>query len=57
MLCLGNILDRDEIENDQEYDEVYEDIMNEMIIYGQVQSMIIPRRKDGYEGSCLGKVF
>jgi hypothetical protein len=46
-----------ELENDSTFEEIYEDIKEEILKIGPIRSMIIPRIKDGYQGSCLGKVY
>lgn len=51
------MVDPQEIENDGIFEEIYEDIKEEILKIGSIRSMIIPRRKDGYQGSCLGKVY
>jgi len=51
------MIDPNELEDDQEYDDIYEDIKGEIVGFGPIRSILIPRKKDGYEGSCLGKVI
>lgn len=57
VICISNMVDPNEAEDDAEFEDIYEDIKNEVIRFGQVRSILIPRKKDGYDGSCLGKVY
>jgi len=51
------MVDPNELEDDAEFEDIYEDIKNEVIRFGSVRSILIPRKKDGYDGPCLGKVI
>jgi RNA recognition motif-containing protein len=57
VICINNMVDPIEIENDSIFEEIYEDIKEEISKIGAIRSMIIPRKRDGYLGTCLGKVY
>lgn len=57
ILKLRNIVSQDEIENDPYYNEVYEDLMQELKKVGKISQLIIPRLKVGFEPESVGSVF
>lgn len=57
VLRLENMIDPTEIEKDEEYRFVYEDIKQEATKCGKIRSMIIPRRKDGYDIESIGTCY
>jgi len=58
ILCLLNMVDPEQLRDDQVYEEIIEDIVEECRKYGRLRSIEIPRpRKDGSHVAGLGKVF
>ena len=58
ILCIKNMVDIKELEDDDEYDEIYYDVMEECKIYGKIVTVKIPRPEhDGTLVSGIGKVF
>lgn len=55
ILCLMNMVVEEELQNDEEYEEILEDVREECGKYGNVVSLEIPR--PGYEERGIGKVF
>ncbi|CAK5083360.1 unnamed protein product [Meloidogyne enterolobii] len=55
VLCLMNLVVEEELQKDDEYEEILEDIRDECNKYGNVISLEIPR--PGYEERGVGKVF
>ncbi|KAF7633711.1 hypothetical protein Mgra_00006892 [Meloidogyne graminicola] len=55
VLCLMNMVVEEELQKDDEYEDILEDIRNECNKYGNVVSLEIPR--PGYEERGIGKVF
>lgn len=46
-----------ELNDDEEYTDIKEDITSECSGYGKVISLVIPRVKDGYPASNEGLIF
>lgn len=59
ILVLKNMVTPDELNDDDEYDDIVQDIKGECQNYGQVLSITVPRLKDQEEvaASAIGKVF
>ena len=57
VLCLLNMVTEDELEDDEEYDEILEDVKEECNKYGQVKSIEIPRPIRGVDVPGVGKIF
>jgi len=57
VLCLLNLVTKEELRDDEEYDDIVDDIKTECNKYGVVKSLEIPRPIDGVEVPGLGKVF
>ena len=55
MLKLWNFINVDKIEDDEEYELVYNDVKEELLKVGKINSMLIPRKKDGYDS--IGWVY
>jgi splicing factor U2AF subunit len=56
VLCLMNMVVPEELNDDEEYEDILEDIREECAKYGPVKSLEIPRPIDGVEVPGLGKV-
>ena len=56
VLCLSNMVNPDTIEDEAEYEDVYNDIKDQIISFGQIRSMIIPRKNEGFDERIVGKV-
>jgi len=57
VLCLLNMVTPDELQDEEEYEDILEDIREECGKYGAVRSVEIPRPVPGVEVPGLGKVF
>ena len=57
VLCLLNMVTEKELEDDEEYDEIVEDVKEECNKYGQVKSIEIPRPISGVDVPGVGKIF
>uniref|UniRef100_A0A6G1SKC6 Splicing factor U2AF subunit n=1 Tax=Aceria tosichella TaxID=561515 RepID=A0A6G1SKC6_9ACAR len=59
VLCLMNMVEPEELQDDQEYRDILEDILEECRKYGKVRSIEIPRpsKTEGRRVPGLGKVF
>jgi len=55
VLCLMNMVTEDELQRDDEYEDILEDVREECIKYGNVVSLEIPR--PGVDERGIGKVF
>lgn len=57
VLLLKNIVNRSEIQNDDEYQDILDDVREECSQHGPVLKVQIPRVKDGYPSAAEGTVF
>jgi len=57
VLCLLNMVQADELQDEEEYEDIVEDIREECSKYGAVKSIEIPRPVPGVDVPGLGKVF
>ncbi|UYV74779.1 U2AF2 [Cordylochernes scorpioides] len=57
VLCLMSILEPKDLEDDEDYDDIMDDIRQQCEAYGKVLSMEIPRPIPGVEVPGCGKVF
>jgi len=57
VLCLMNMINVEDLEDDEEYDDILEDVREECSKYGTVRSLEIPRPIPGVEIPGLGKIF
>ncbi|KAF7728261.1 hypothetical protein EC973_006435 [Apophysomyces ossiformis] len=57
VLTLMNMVTPEELENDEEYQDIWEDIEEECSKYGKVVDIKIPRPKAGQSNSGLGKIY
>lgn len=57
VLCLMNMVQKDELFDDEEYEEIYEDVRDECSKYGNVVSVEIPRPTPEFEPPGCGKIF
>ncbi|XP_076339937.1 splicing factor U2AF 50 kDa subunit-like isoform X2 [Tachypleus tridentatus] len=57
VLCLMNMVLPEELEDDEEYEDILEDIREECNKYGVVKSIEIPRPIEGVDVPGCGKVF
>lgn len=60
VLCLMNMVTPEELQDEEEYEDIVEDIKDECSKYGSVKSLEIPRPIGGLEGvevPGLGKVI
>ena len=56
VLCLMNMVVAEELNDEEEYEDILEDIREECTKYGPVRSLEIPRPLEGVEVPGLGKV-
>lgn len=56
ILCLLNMVTEEELQDEEEYEEILEDVKEECNKYGQVKSIEIPRPIPGVEVPGVGKV-
>ncbi|GAA57078.1 hypothetical protein CRM22_006892 [Opisthorchis felineus] len=57
VLCLMNMIDPAELEDDEEYEDIVEDVRAECSKYGVVRSLEIPRPIRGVEVPGVGKIY
>ncbi len=57
VLLLKNIVTREELQDNNEYVDIKEDVKEECSSYGSVESIVIPRAKDGFKESAEGNVY
>lgn len=55
VLVLKNMVKITDLENDEDYEEIHDDVLEECKKYGRVISIIIPR--SGEHTSGIGKIF
>merc|ERR1712112_86458 len=56
-LCLLNMVVEEELQDEEEYEDILDDIRDECSKFGTVKSIEIPRPVPGVEVPGLGKVF
>jgi splicing factor U2AF subunit len=57
VLCLMNMVSKEELEDDEEYEGIMEDVREECSRYGEVVSVEIPRPVGGVDIPGVGKIF
>jgi len=57
VVCLANMINPETIEDDTEYEDIYNDIKDQIVNIGPIRSLIIPRKRDGYDSKIVGKVY
>jgi splicing factor U2AF subunit len=57
ILQLMNMVTREELIDDEEYADIYEDVMDECTKFGKVIQLVIPRPIEGQEVSGVGKII
>eukprot|EP00914_Ancora_sagittata_P009819 GHVO01018644.1.p1 GENE.GHVO01018644.1~~GHVO01018644.1.p1 ORF type:complete len:147 (+),score=24.99 GHVO01018644.1:298-738(+) len=57
VLCLMNMVLPEELEDEEEYEDILEDVKEECSKYGFVKSLEIPRPIKGVEVPGVGKIF
>ncbi|CAL8085646.1 unnamed protein product [Calicophoron daubneyi] len=57
VLCLMNMIEPAELEDDEEYEDIVEDVRAECSKYGVVRSLEIPRPIPGVEVPGVGKIY
>ena len=57
VLCFRNILTTNEVDNDEEFKEIVDDIRDECNKFGRVMSINIPRTEDDKVNVGVGHVF
>ncbi|KAK2156284.1 hypothetical protein LSH36_217g05028 [Paralvinella palmiformis] len=57
VLCLMNMVAPEELEDEEEYEEILDDVKEECSKYGYVKSIEIPRPIKGVEVPGVGKIF
>ncbi|KAG0176452.1 hypothetical protein DFQ28_002675 [Apophysomyces sp. BC1034] len=57
VLTLMNMVTPEELENDDEYQDIWDDIEEECSKYGKVMDIKIPRPKSGHSSAGLGKIY
>jgi splicing factor U2AF subunit len=57
ILCLMNMVTKEELEDDEEFEGIMEDVREECSRYGEVVSVEIPRPIGGVDVPGVGKIF
>jgi len=57
VLCLMNMVTADELQGDEDYDEIFDDIREECSKYGRIRSLQIPRPNPEFPVPGVGKIF
>lgn len=57
VVVLLNMVTPEELEDDEEYSDIVDDIKGECERYGSVQSIVVPRPRDQTAKNSIGKVF
>ncbi|XP_076443173.1 splicing factor U2AF 50 kDa subunit-like [Babylonia areolata] len=57
VLCLMNMVQPEELEDEEEYEDILEDVKEECSKYGVVRSLEVPRPIKGVEVPGVGKIF
>jgi len=57
VLCLMNMVSAEELQSDEDYDEIFDDIREECSKYGRIRSLQIPRPNRDYQVPGVGKIF
>lgn len=57
VLCLMNMVSPEELQSDEDYDEIFDDIREECSKYGRIRSLQIPRPNREYQVPGVGKIF
>jgi splicing factor U2AF subunit len=57
ILKLANMVSSAEVNDDEEYEEILEDVKGECSQYGTVVSLVIPRVKEGFSEQSQGNIF
>jgi splicing factor U2AF subunit len=57
VIVLKNMVTRDEVNDDAEYNDILEDVTAECAQYGRVLRVLMPRSKQGYPLEVEGNVF
>jgi hypothetical protein len=57
VICIKNMCSMKELEDEDEYEDLYDDVMEECKNYGKVVTVRIPRYDGNYNVAGLGKVF
>ncbi|KAL0587503.1 hypothetical protein ABG067_002799 [Albugo candida] len=57
VLVLRNMVTPEELEDEDEFRDIMDDIRSECERYGPVTTIILPRVKEGYGDEALGKVY
>lgn len=50
-------MSQEELENDQEFDDIREDVKIECSSHGEVLAVLIPRQMDGFPGAIEGNIY
>lgn len=57
VLCLMNMVSAEELQSDEDYDEIFDDIREECSKYGRIRSLQIPRPNREFQVPGVGKIF
>jgi len=57
ILCLMNMVSEEELQDEEDYDEIFDDIREECSKYGTLRSLNIPRPNSDYSVPGVGKIF
>lgn len=57
VICIKNMCSMKELEDEEEYEDLYDDVMDECKNYGKVVTVRIPKYEGNYNVPGLGKVF
>lgn len=57
ILCLMNMVTEEELQDEEDYDEIFDDIREECGKYGSLRSLNIPRPNSDFNVPGVGKIF
>ena len=57
VLRLENMITQDDLQDDEEYEDILNDVREECNSFGKVIKIIIPRIKDGYPADTEGYIY
>jgi hypothetical protein len=57
VLVLKNMVERSELEDDSEFNDIKEDVTDECSQHGRVRQVLLPRLKDGFPYEVEGSIF
>lgn len=57
VIILKNMVVSEELQLDEEFGEICDDVRDECAQYGRVLCVLVPRAKEGFPAQCEGSVF